>query len=317
METGVTSTLVLGQDVHGHEELLVLRSGAWLGDDHTTLDILTLNTTEKKTRVVTGSRLVARLLERLDISHLGPDGGQVSANKLDFGILLQDTTLDTTRSNGTTTRDGEDILDGHEERLLKITLRSGDPFVDSVHELINLLNTNVGLTVLERAESGTENDGSLVTLEAVRGKKLTHLHLDKLQHLLVLNSVDLVDEDDNSLDTNLTGEEQVLTGLGHLSVGSGDDDDGTIHGSSTGNHVLDVIGVTRTVDVGVVTSVGLVLDVCSGNGDTTLPLLGSLVNRGIVEEVCVALLGLTLGDGGSEGGLAVIDVADGTWVALS
>ena len=38
---------------------------------------------------------------------------------------------------------------------------------------------------------------------------------------------------------------------------------------SSCNHVLNVIGVARTVNVSVVPVGGLVLDVCGGNGDTT------------------------------------------------
>lgn len=53
----------------------------------------------------------------------------------------------------------------------------------------------------------------------------------------------------------------------------------------------------------IVSVVGRVLDMGSRNGDTTLALLGSLVNGAILEEVGKALLGLTLGDGGSQGGL--------------
>ena len=317
VETSVTTTLLLGQDVHGDEELLVRGDGTGLDDNHTTVDILTLDTTEQKTGVVTSAGLVARLLEGLDVGDLGLDGDLVLADKLDFGILLQGTTLDTTGNDGTTAGDREDILNGHEEGLLKISLGSGDPLVDSVHQVVDLGGSNLGLAVLKGTKSGTHDDGGLVTLEAVAAEELTHLHLDELKHLLVLDGVDLVDEDDNLLDTDLTGEEQVLSGLGHLTVRSGDDDDGTVHGSSTSNHVLDVIGVTRAVDVGVVPVVGGVLDVCGGDGDTTLALLRSLVDGAIVEVCGVTLLGLTLGDGGSEGGLAVIDVTNGTWGDVS
>ena len=313
VETSVTTTLVLGQDVHGDEELPVLGSSAGLGNDHATLDVLTLDTTEKETRVVTGSRLVAGLLESLNVGDLCPDGGGVLADKLDFRILAKDTTLNTTGGDGTTARNGEDILDRHEEGLLKLTDRGGNPLVDGVHELVDLFDTDLRLAVLEGAQSRTEDNRSVVTLETVAGQELTHLHLDELQHLLVLNSIDLVDENDNPLDTNLTGEEQVLTGLGHLTVGSSDDDNGTVHGGGTGDHVLDVIGVTGAVDVSVVAVFGLVLDVGSGDGDTTLALLGRLVNRGVVEEVCEALFGLALGDGSGKGRLAVIDVANGAW----
>lgn len=312
VEASVTTTFLLGQDVHGDKELLVGGDGAGLDNDHTTGDFLTLDTTEQKTGVVTGAGLVARLLEGLDVGNLGLDGDLVLANKLDFGILLQSTTLDTARNDGTTAGDGEDILNGHEEGLLEVSLGSRDPLINSVHQVVDLGGTNLGLAVLKGAQSRTHDDGGLITLETVAAEKLTHLHLDELKHLLVLDGVDLVDEDDNLLDTDLTGEKQVLSGLGHLTVGGGDNDNGTVHGSSTSNHVLDVIGVTRAVDVGIVAVVGLVLDVSSGDGDTTLALLGGLVDGGVVEEVGVALLGLALGDGGSEGGLAVIDVTDGT-----
>lgn len=287
--------------------------GAGLDDDHTTGNVLTLDTTEEETRVVTSTRLVARLLEGLDVGNLGLDGHLVLANKLDFRVLLQGTTLDTARNDGTTARNGENILNRHEERLLKVSLGSGDPLIDGVHQVVDLGDTNLGLAVLEGAESRTHDDGGVVTLEAVAAEELTHLHLDELKHLLVLDGVDLVDEDDDLLDTDLTGQQQVLSGLWHLTVGSGDDNDGTVHGSSTSNHVLDVIGVTRAVDVSIVAVVGLVLDVGGGDGDTALAFLGGLVNGGVVEEVGVALLGLALGDGGGQGGLAVVDVADGTW----
>jgi hypothetical protein len=313
VETSVTTTLLLGQDVHGDEELLVGSDGTGLDNDHTTGDILTLDTTEQKTGVVTSARLVARLLEGLNVGNLGLEGDLVLADKLDFGILLQETTLDTTRNDGTTARDGENILNRHEERLLKISLGSGDPLVDGGHQVVDLSSTNLGPAALKSTQSRAHDDGGVVTLEAVAAEELTHLHLDELKHLLVLDGIDLVDEDDNLLDTDLTGEEQVLSGLGHLTVRGGDNDDGTVHGSSTSNHVLDVIGVTGAVDVSIVAVFGLVLDVSSGDGDTTLALLGGLVNRGVVEEVGETLLGLALGDGGGEGGLAVIDVTNGTW----
>ena len=302
-ETGVATTLLLAEDVHGDEELPVGLNLAGNGDDHTTANVLTLDTTKKKTGVVTSTRLLAGLLEGLDVGDLGLDGRCALTDELDFLIPLQDTTLDTSRNDGTTTGNGENILNGHEEGLVGVTGGCGNPGVNSLKELIDLGLTNLGLAALKGAESGTHDDWCLVALETVAGEKLAHLHLDELQHLGVLDGIDLVDEDNDLLDTDLTGEEQVLTGLGHLTVRGGDDNDSTVHVGGTSDHVLDVIGVTGAVDVSIVAVVGLVLDVGGRDGDTTLSLLGSLVDGTVVEVLGVALLCLSFGDGGCEGSL--------------
>jgi hypothetical protein len=102
----------------------------------------------------------------------------------------------------------------------------------------------------------------------------------------------------------------MLSCLGHLSVTGSDHNDCAIHICSTCNHILDVIGVTGAVDMGVVASVRVVFNVRSGDCNTSLPLLRSLVDRAIVEVLRVALFGLSLGDRCGEGGLAVINVAN-------
>lgn len=89
----------------------------------------------------------------------------------------------------------------------------------------------------------------------------------------------------------------------HLSITSSNHHDCTIHKSGTSNHVLDIIGVTRAVDVGIVTGFGLILDVRSCNGDTSLSLFGGFVNSSVLQEGRKAFLGLSLGDGSRKGGL--------------
>lgn len=96
----------------------------------------------------------------------------------------------------------------------------------------------------------------------------------------------------------------------HLTIGSGNDDDSTIHVGCTSNHVLDVIGVTRTVNVRVMSVVGRVFDVCGGNGDTTLSLFRSLVDGAIVKVGTVAFLGRTLGDSSCQCGLVQDELAE-------
>ena len=105
----------------------------------------------------------------------------------------------------------------------------------------------------------------------------------------------------------------MLTGLSHRAVGGGNHEDGAVHLSRTGDHVLDVIGVAGGINVSVVTLLGLVLNVGHVDGNATLTLLGSvvhLVERGVHVEIRV-LLRQNLGDSGGGRRLSVIDVTDG------
>ena len=120
----------------------------------------------------------------------------------------------------------------------------------------------------------------------------------------------------------------MLTSLGHGAVGSGDDQDSTVHLSSASDHVLDIVGVARAVDVGIVTALdlailaglvvvanaveGLVLNVSGVDGDTTLALFRSLIDGAVIGVVSTALHGEELGDRGGQGGLTMVDMTDGT-----
>jgi len=56
------------------------------------------------------------------------------------------------------------------------------------------------------------------------------------------------------------------------------DNDGTVHLSGAGDHVLDIVGMARAVDVRIVSVIGFILDMRGGNRDTPLPFLGSLID---------------------------------------
>jgi hypothetical protein len=144
-------------------------------------------------------------------------------------------------------------------------------------------------------------------------EQLTDLELDELQDLLVVDHVALVERDEQVGHADLLGEQHVLTRLRHRAVGGGDHEDRAVHLSGTGDHVLDVVGVTGRVDVRVVALRGLVLDVRDVDRDTTLTLFGSRVDR---REVALhvggrrVLVGEHLRDRSGERGLAVVDVTD-------
>ena len=108
----------------------------------------------------------------------------------------------------------------------------------------------------------------------------------------------------------------MLAGLGHGAVGGGDDQDSAVHLGSTGDHVLNVVSMARAVHVGIVTGSGLILHVSGVDGDTTLALLGSLVDGRVVGVLSAAQHRQVLGDGSGQSGLTMVDVADGADVDM-
>lgn len=91
----------------------------------------------------------------------------------------------------------------------------------------------------------------------------------------------------------------------HLTIRSGNNNNRSIHVRGSSNHVLDVIGVTRAVDMGVMSVLCFVLDVGRGDCDTTFALFRSFVYRAIVEEIGEAFFGLSFGDCGGERSLCI------------
>src|SRR5262249_41668212 len=154
-----------------------------------------------------------------------------------------------------------------QERLVLGPLRGRDVAVQGLHQLVDRFT---GL-VVSRLPVGNvrpaANDRNFVARELVLGQQLPQFHLDQLEQLRVVHGVDLVQEDDDPGDADLAGQEDVLAGLGYRAVVGGDDQDGAVHLGGAGDHVLDVVGVPRAVDVGVVPVGRLVFDVSDGDGD--------------------------------------------------
>ena len=108
----------------------------------------------------------------------------------------------------------------------------------------------------------------------------------------------------------------MLAGLSHGAVGGGDDQDSAVHLGSTGDHVLDIVGVARAVHMGIVTVGGLILDMGGVDGNAALALLGSLIDGRVVGVLSAALQGQILGDGSGQSGLTMVDVTDGADVNM-
>ena len=132
--------------------------------------------------------------------------------------------------------------------------------------------------------------------------------------LLVVHHVDLVEEHDDGGHADLAGEEDVLAGLGHDGVGGGDDEHRAVHLGRAGDHVLDVVRVSRAVDVRVVPLLRLVLHVPRVDRDAPRLLFGGVVDVLVLHQLVAVLLRAVHGDRCRERRLAMVDVTDGAHV---
>src|SRR5699024_4321898 len=111
---------------------------------------------------------------------------------------------------------------------------------------------------------------------------------------------------------NLTGQQDVLSGLRHGAVSSRNNQDSAVHLSSTGDHVLNIVSMAGAVNVSIVTALGLILNVSGVDGNTTLSLFGSLIDISIINEISAAAQVQNLGDSSSQGGFTMVNVTNGT-----
>ena len=193
----------------------------------------------------------------------------------------------------------------------------GDVGVKGIHELVDALARGI---VLRRGLGGriggAADDRGVVAVVVVFGKEFADFHLDEVEHFRILDEVALVEEDDDLRHADLAGEQHVLARLRHRAVDGGDDEDRAVHLRRARDHVLHVVGVAGAVNVRVVALLRRVLDVGGGDrqnlgGITTTGGFRSLRNLVVLDFVAQALEGLDVRDGGREGGLTVVDVADG------
>ena len=187
---------------------------------------------------------------------------------------------------------------------------SGIDSSTAVHQLLDGLDPlRVALERLQRRHL----DDRGVLVELLGGQQLADLQLDELEQLLVVDHVGLVQRHQDVGHADLTGQQHVLAGLRHRAVGGRDHEDRAIHLGRAGDHVLDVVGVAGSVDVGVVPLLGLVLHVGDVDRDATRLLLGSLVD--VIEGRRLVQVGelvvQNLRNSRSQRGLAVVNVTNG------
>ena len=104
----------------------------------------------------------------------------------------------------------------------------------------------------------------------------------------------------------------MLTGLRHRAVSRSNNQDCAVHLRSTGDHVFHVVGVPWAVNVRVVTSRGIVLNVRGVDGDTTCFFFRCVIDLVESTRLATEFLSQYVGDCSSQGSFTVVNVADST-----
>ena len=164
---------------------------------------------------------------------------------------------------------------------------------------------------VQRAQRRAADDRSVVAGVVVLRQQLAHFHLHQLDQLFVFNRIALVQEHHDVRHANLARQQHVLLGLRHRAVGRRNHQDRAVHLRRARDHVLDVVGVARAVDVRIVTVRRLVLHVRGRNRDAALALFRRVVDRvERTELVLRVVLRQHLRDRRRQRRLAVINVPD-------
>ena len=163
-------------------------------------------------------------------------------------------------------------------------------------------------------QCGAVDDRDVVAGEVVFGEQFAHFHFDQFQQFCVVDHVAFVHEDDDVGYANLARQQDVFAGLRHRAVSGGDHQDRAVHLRGAGDHVLDVVGVARAVNVGVVAVGRFVFDVRGVDGDAARLFFRRRVNLVIGLGFAAKFLRQHRGDRRRQRGLAMIHVANRAYV---
>src|SRR5690625_5138877 len=296
----MTSTLILAQYINLALKTLVRGNRAGLAKNHTALKLLLVDTTKKNSSIITSLTLIQQTTEHLNTGHNTAHGSLNNTYNLNLIVQLNHTTLNTTRGYRTTTGNRKHILNRHQKWLVHITLRSRN------HPIQNgLLILCITLKSIQRT---TLDHRNVIPVKLIHAQQLTNLQLNKLQKLLIIHQIHLVHKNNNLRNTHLTGKKNVLTRLRHRTIGRGNHQNRTVHLGSTGNHVLYIVSVTRSIHMGIVTLIGFIFHVGTGNRNTTLFLFRSIVNLRKIARYTAIILSHYRSNSRCCGCLAVIHV---------
>src|SRR3989339_200105 len=249
-----------------------------LGQNLTTSDVILLQTAEQETGVITSNTFIELFVEHFDTGHSG-FGGIFQTDDFDFFTDFDRTTFDTTSDDSAATFDRENVFDWHQKWLVSLTNRIRNKVVQSISQSQDRLSPLIiDRLSIESLQSGTTDHRSVGPIVVLLGQKLADFFFHQINQFGIVHHVDFVQKDNDFWYTHLAGQEDVLTSLRHQTISGGHHDDSTIHLSGTGDHVFDVVSVTRSINVSIVTLGCFVLIVRKSNSNTALAFLGSVID---------------------------------------
>ena len=102
----------------------------------------------------------------------------------------------------------------------------------------------------------------------------------------------------------------MLACLRHRTISSVNNQNRAIHLSRASDHVLDIVSVTRAINVSIVTAIRLILNVSRGNRNAALLLLRGFINISIIRKLSSPMLRQNLRNRSSQRRLTMVNVTN-------
>ena len=272
--------LFLLQYVYFRLEFRVRRDRARLRQYLTPLHSLFVDPPQQYPYVVPRHRIVQQLPEHFKRGRYRLYDVPLHSNYRDFFPSLDLPTLDPARHYRPASRDRENVLYRHQERLVHFPHRIRYEVVARIHQLPDAFAHGIvfrPLPLFHDFQRRSAYDRDVVSGEVVFVQKFPYFHFHKVQQLRIVYLVRLVHEYHNRRNVHLTRKQHVLPRLRHRSVSSGHHQDRSVHLRRSRDHVLDVVRMSRAVDVRIMPLLRLVFHVRYVDRYPALPLFRRLV----------------------------------------
>ena len=164
--------------------------------------------------------------------------------------------------------DREHVFHRHHERFVHGAYGFGNVFIHHPQQLFDagvFRCVRVGGGAFQCLQGTAAHDRGRVAGELVAGQHFAQFHLHQFQQFRVVHLVDLVQEDHDARHFHLVRQQYVLFGLRHGTIRGCHHQNSAIYLRRTGDHVFDVIPVTRHIDMRIVPVLGLIFNM--GNID--------------------------------------------------